>query len=57
MREKEFLGYTVFSDGRIKSNGKRKVFLKGYDVGRGYDSVKLNGKNYRKHLVLGLFRF
>ena len=48
----EFLGYTVFSDGRIKSNGIRKVFLKGYDCGYGYDSVKLNGKNFYRHKVI-----
>ena len=49
---KEYKGYTVYSDGRIKSNGKRKVFLKGYDCGKGYDTVKLNGKNYYRHKVV-----
>lgn len=47
-----FDGYTVYSDGRIKSNKKRKVFLKGYDVGKGYDSVKINGKNFYRHKVI-----
>lgn len=46
MLKSTYLGYTVYSDGRIKSNGKRKVFLKGYDVGKGYDSVKLIGINF-----------
>ena len=44
MKIKKYLGYDVYSDGRIKSNGERKVFLKGYDCGRGYCSVKLKGK-------------
>lgn len=52
MQVKNYLGYTVYSDGRIKSNKKRKVFLKGYDCGRGYDSIKLNGKNYYRHKVI-----
>ena len=52
MRVKEYKGYTVYSDGRIMSNGKRKVFLKGYDVGKGYDTVKINGKNYYRHRVI-----
>ncbi len=52
MLKSTYLGYTVYSDGRIKSNGKRKVFLKGYDVGKGYDSVKLNGKNFYRHKVI-----
>jgi hypothetical protein len=52
MRSKDYLGYTVYSDGRIKSNGERKVFLKGYDTGSGYDSVKLNGKNFYRHKVI-----
>jgi hypothetical protein len=52
MQNKEYLGYTVYTDGRIKSNGLRKVFLKGYDVGKGYDSVKLNRKNYYRHKVI-----
>lgn len=52
MEIKNYLGYKVYSDGRIKSNGKRKVFLKGYDCGSGYDSVKLNGKNYYRHKVI-----
>ena len=43
MESKNFNGYTVYEDGSIKSNGLRKVFLKGYDVGKGYDSVKING--------------
>jgi len=50
--QKQFNGYTVCSDGRIKSNGERKVFLKPYDVGRGYDSVKINGKNFYVHKVI-----
>ena len=49
---KDFQGYTVYSDGRIKSNGERKVFLKGYDVGKGYDSVKINGKNFYRHKII-----
>jgi len=52
MLKSTYLGYTVYSDGRIKSNGIRKVFLKGYDVGSGYDSVKLNGKNFYRHKVI-----
>lgn len=51
---KDFKGYTVYKDGRIKSNGKRKVFLKGYDCGKGYDSVKINGKNYYRHKVVAI---
>lgn len=52
MQVKKYLGYDVYSDGRIKSNGIRKVFLKGYDCGYGYDSVKLNGKNFYRHRVI-----
>lgn len=47
-----FDNYIVYRDGRIKSNNLRKVFLKGYDVGKGYDSVKINGKNYYRHKVI-----
>ncbi|MEN8966368.1 MAG: HNH endonuclease signature motif containing protein [Polaribacter sp.] len=52
MEIKNYLGYDVYSDGRIKSNGKRKVFLKGYDTGRGYNVVKLNNKNFYRHKVI-----
>lgn len=52
MEKVNFLGYTVYSDGRIKSNGQRKVFLKGYDCGKGYSTVKLNGKNYLRHKII-----
>jgi hypothetical protein len=47
-----YKGYTVFSDGKIKSNKSRKVFLKGYDCGRGYDSVKINNKNKYRHSIV-----
>ena len=49
---KQHQGYTVYSDGRIKANGLRKVFLKGYDCGYGYLYVKLNGKNYSIHKII-----
>lgn len=52
MKSKIFKGYTVYEDGSIKSNGLRKVYLKGYDVGKGYDSVKINGKNYYRHKII-----
>ena len=54
MESKNFKGYTVYEDGGIKSNGIRKVFLKGYDVGKGYDSVKINGKNFYRHKVIAI---
>ena len=54
MATKDFQGYTVYPDGRIKSNGKRKIFLKGYDVGKGYSTVKINGKNYFRHKIVAL---
>lgn len=47
-----YKGYDVYPDGRIKSNGIRKVFLKGYDIGRGYLGVKINGKSTRLHKVI-----
>lgn len=52
MRTKEYKGYTVYSDGRIKSNRKRKVFLKGWDDGCGYSSVKINGISTKRHYVI-----
>jgi len=34
MKSKLYLGYNFYEDGRVQSNGIRKVFLKGYDCGR-----------------------
>lgn len=52
MESKNYEGYLVYPDGKIQSTGERKVYLKGYDVGKGYDSVKLNGKNFYRHKVI-----
>lgn len=52
IKEKEYNGYTVYSDGRIKSNRSRKVFLKPYDCGKGYASVKINEKTMYLHKVI-----
>ena len=52
MHSVKYKGYDVYPDGRIKSNGLRKVFLKGYDCGKGYSNVKLNGKSYKRHTII-----
>jgi len=52
MEIKNYLGYDVYSDGRIKSNGKRKVFLKGWDDGKGYSAVKINNVSKKRHSIV-----
>ena len=47
-----YKGYDVYSDGRIKSNGIRKVFLSPYKTNRGYLSVKINEVSTSLHSVI-----
>ena len=44
--------YDIYADGRIKSNGKRKMFLKGWLTHKGYNYVKINERTMPRHLVI-----
>ena len=48
----EYNGYTVFKDGRIKSNKLRSVYLKGWDDGKGYSAIKINNVSCKRHVII-----
>tara|TARA_R110000803_G_C11779157_1_gene296381 strand:+ start:55 stop:558 length:504 start_codon:yes stop_codon:yes gene_type:complete len=47
-----YKGYSVYKNGSIKSNGERKVFLKGYSTTKGYAGIKINGVSTTIHRVV-----
>ena len=49
---KDIGNYLVYSDGRVLSNRKRKVFLKAWDDGNGYMAIKINDKSTKLHKVV-----
>jgi hypothetical protein len=52
MRYIKYGKYRIYENGLIYSEKTRKCFLRPYDVGKGYQSVKLDGKNVYVHKLV-----